>query len=67
MDAIGFALYSSNWTEMDMKSKNLILLAMTMNNTNCLKMKFTHTKIINMEMYTTVSIILNLIHIEHKF
>ncbi|KAL4098228.1 hypothetical protein QTP88_022872 [Uroleucon formosanum] len=50
-DSIIFALYSSNWPEMDMKCKKLILLAMKMNNANQKKLKFTRTKIINLEMF----------------
>ncbi|XP_060868921.1 uncharacterized protein LOC132943821 [Metopolophium dirhodum] len=33
-DSIIYALYSSNWTEMDMKSEKLILLTMQLNNAN---------------------------------
>ncbi|VVC36724.1 Hypothetical protein CINCED_3A012535 [Cinara cedri] len=54
-DSIIFALYSSNWTDMDVKTKKLILLAMKMNNANQLKMKFTNTKVVNLEMYSNVS------------
>ncbi|KAL4098229.1 hypothetical protein QTP88_022873 [Uroleucon formosanum] len=50
-DSIIFALYSSNWTEMDMKFKKLILLTMKMNNTNHKMLKFTRTKIVNLEMF----------------
>lgn len=39
---------------MDIKSKNLILLAMKMNNAIHLKMQFTHLKIVNLEMFTNV-------------
>ncbi|XP_060879091.1 odorant receptor 46a-like [Metopolophium dirhodum] len=66
-DSIIFALYSSNWTEMDLKCKKLILLTMKMNNANQKKLKFTRTKIVNLEMfykimgncYTVVSILVN--------
>ncbi|XP_025195447.1 odorant receptor 33a-like, partial [Melanaphis sacchari] len=51
-DAIIFTLYSSNWTEMDIKFKKSILLAMEMNNANCLKLKFTNIKIVNEAMFT---------------
>ncbi|XP_060878102.1 odorant receptor 46a-like isoform X2 [Metopolophium dirhodum] len=50
-DSIIFALYSSNWTEMDMKCKKLILLTMKMNNANQKKLKFTRTRIVNLEMF----------------
>jgi len=54
-DSIIFALYSSNWTEMDMKCKKLILLTMKMNNANYKKLKFTITKIVNLEMFFKVN------------
>lgn len=43
---------------MDMESKKLILYTMKMNNANQLKLKYTNTKIINLEMYTAVRIII---------
>lgn len=39
---------------MDMKNKKLILYAMRMNNSNNFKIKFTVTKIVNLEMFTKV-------------
>ncbi|XP_022169061.1 odorant receptor 46a-like [Myzus persicae] len=68
-DSIVFALYSSNWTEMDLKCKKLILLAMQLNNANHKKLKFTRTKIVNLEMffktmgncYTVISVLVNYI------
>ncbi|XP_025195448.1 odorant receptor 4-like [Melanaphis sacchari] len=51
-DSIIFALYSSNWTDMDLKSKKIVLLSLTINNANQLKMKFTSTKIVNLEMFS---------------
>ncbi|XP_022169059.1 odorant receptor 46a-like [Myzus persicae] len=68
-DSIVFALYSSNWTEMDMKCKKLILLTMQLNNANHKKLKFTGTKIVNLEMffktmgdcYTVISVLVNYI------
>ncbi|KAL4083387.1 hypothetical protein QTP88_028711 [Uroleucon formosanum] len=50
-DALIFALYSSNWTEMDMKCKKLILMTMNLNNADNKKLKFTSTKIVNLEMF----------------
>jgi len=41
---------------MDLKSKTIILFGLTMNNANQLKMKFTNTKIVNLEMFSHVSI-----------
>ncbi|CAI6373156.1 unnamed protein product [Macrosiphum euphorbiae] len=68
-DSVIFALYSSNWTEMDMKCKKLILLTMRLNNANQKKLKFTRTKIVNLEMffktmgdcYTVISVLVNYI------
>ncbi|KAL5239802.1 hypothetical protein ACI65C_007212, partial [Semiaphis heraclei] len=50
-DSVIFALYSSNWTEMDIKCKKLILLTMKMNNANQKKLKLTKTRIVNFEMF----------------
>ncbi|XP_022170316.1 uncharacterized protein LOC111033728 [Myzus persicae] len=69
-DSIIFALYSSNWTEMDMKSKKLILIAMQLNNANQKKLRFTRTRIVNLEMffktmghcYTVVSVMIHYIN-----
>eukprot|EP00102_Acyrthosiphon_pisum_P026807 XP_016664017.1 PREDICTED: uncharacterized protein LOC107885094 [Acyrthosiphon pisum] len=66
-DSIKFALYSSNWTEMDMKCKQLILLTMQLNNANQKKLRFSRTKIVNMEMffktmghcYSVLSVLIN--------
>lgn len=41
---------------MDLKSRTIILFGLTMNNANQLKMKFTNTKIVNLEMFSHVSI-----------
>ncbi|XP_060866633.1 uncharacterized protein LOC132942339 [Metopolophium dirhodum] len=69
-DSIIYALYSSNWTEMDMKSKKLILLTMQLNNANQKKLRYTRTRIVNLEMffktmghcYTVVSVLINYIN-----
>eukprot|EP00102_Acyrthosiphon_pisum_P011405 XP_008180122.1 PREDICTED: odorant receptor 46a-like [Acyrthosiphon pisum] len=73
-DEIIFALYSSNWTEMDMKCKKLILLTMQLNNANQIKLKFTRTKIVNLEMffktmghcYTVISVLVNYIKTKNE-
>lgn len=49
-----FALYNNNWIDMDLKSKKLILCAMIINNANQLKLKFTSTNIVNLEMFSHV-------------
>lgn len=56
-DAIIFALYSSNWMDMNMESRKLIVCAMNLNNANQLKLKFTDTKIVNLEMFSSVRIL----------
>ncbi|CAI6344534.1 unnamed protein product [Macrosiphum euphorbiae] len=66
-DAISFALYSSNWTEMKMKYKKLILLTMRMNDAHQKKFHYTMTRTINIEIfyqtmrvcYTIVNVMLN--------
>ncbi|XP_050056748.1 uncharacterized protein LOC114129668 isoform X2 [Aphis gossypii] len=73
-DSVIFALYSSNWTEMCMRCKKLILLTMEMNNANHIKLKFTRTKIVNLEMffktmsdcYTITSVLINHIKTKNK-
>lgn len=47
---------------MDMKSKQLVLVAMKMNNSYQIKMQFTQTKIINLEMFTNVRITICLVY-----
>lgn len=51
-----FALYSSNWTAMNLKTKKLILYHMQMNNANNRKLKYTVTKIVNLELFSSVCI-----------
>ncbi|XP_026822408.1 uncharacterized protein LOC113560617 [Rhopalosiphum maidis] len=66
-DSVIFALYSSNWTEMNMKCKKLILLTMQMNNVYYKKFRFTKNKVVNLDMflktlrncYTVVSVLIN--------
>lgn len=54
-DSIIFAMYSSNWNEMDIKCKKLILLTMKMNNAYHKKLRYTRTKIVSLEMFFRVS------------
>ncbi|XP_022160648.1 uncharacterized protein LOC111026807 [Myzus persicae] len=68
-DAIVLALYSSNWTKMDIRCRKMILLTMKMHNAHYQKLKFTRTKIVNLEMffktmgdcYTAVSVLIKYI------
>ncbi|XP_026807240.1 odorant receptor 33b-like [Rhopalosiphum maidis] len=73
-DSIIFALYSSNWTEMNINCKKMILFIIKMNNANYKKLKFTSTKIINLEMffktmgncYTVISVLINQIKTKNE-
>lgn len=49
-----FALYSSNWTEMNIKLKKTILLAMQLNNAHQKKLQYSKTKVVNLEMFFQV-------------
>lgn len=53
---MNFALYSSNWTQMNTTFKKLLLLAMQMHTSNKLNMKLTAKLIINLEMFANVRI-----------
>ncbi|XP_060863396.1 uncharacterized protein LOC132939967 [Metopolophium dirhodum] len=51
---VNFGLYSSNWTEMDLKFKKTLLMAMTMNSAHRRVMKVSPNSIVNLEMFTGV-------------
>jgi len=51
---MNFALYSSNWTDMSIKFKKLLLLTMRINNAENLKMKISIKRMVNMEMFADV-------------
>ncbi|XP_029342216.1 uncharacterized protein LOC107882832 [Acyrthosiphon pisum] len=53
-ESMNFALYSSNWTDMSIKFKKLLLLTMRMNDAENLKMKISMKRIVNMEMFADV-------------
>lgn len=53
---MNFALYSCNWTQMNIKFKKLLLLAMQVHTSNGLNMKLTAKLIINLEMFANVRI-----------
>ncbi|XP_025205601.1 putative odorant receptor 92a [Melanaphis sacchari] len=53
-DTMNFALYSSNWTAMSIKYKNILLLTMQMNDAEKLKLRISLTKIVNLEMFASV-------------
>lgn len=52
---VNLGLFSSNWTEMDLRFKKTMLLAMIMNSCHKRIMKMTPTSIINLEMFGRVS------------
>jgi len=58
---MNFALYSSNWTDMSIKFKKLLLLTMRMNDAENLKMKISMKRMVNMEMFMDVRIIIIMI------
>lgn len=48
------SLYGSNWTGMSHEYKKTILYAMRMNDAEMIKLKVSMTKIINLEMFSSV-------------
>jgi len=58
-DSMNFALYSSDWTAMSIKYKNMLLFTMRMNDAEKLKLKISLRKIVNLEMFANVCIILS--------
>ncbi|XP_050525060.1 uncharacterized protein LOC126896380 [Daktulosphaira vitifoliae] len=53
-DSMLFGIYYSNWIEMNLESKKLVLLTMNMNNAHQLKMKITRYKTIDLIMFVGV-------------
>lgn len=53
---MNIALYSSDWTAMSIKYKNMLLFAMRMNDAEKLKLKISLRKIVNLEMFASVCI-----------
>lgn len=51
---MNFALYSCNWTSMDLKFKKLVLLAMRMNESNKLNIRLTAKVLVNLELFAVV-------------
>ncbi|XP_050536771.1 uncharacterized protein LOC126902973 [Daktulosphaira vitifoliae] len=50
-DGINFALYSCNWTSMNMKFKKILLLSMCVNNAEKTRINITHQKSMNVELF----------------
>ncbi|CAI6344614.1 unnamed protein product [Macrosiphum euphorbiae] len=53
-DSMNFALYSGDWSGKSLKYKKMILNAMQMNSTDKLKLKVTMSRIVNLELFTSV-------------
>lgn len=60
-ESINYGLYSSNWIDMDLKHKKLILLTMRMNGVNQIILKASPKKIINLQLFVNVYIQQNVI------
>ncbi|XP_050544532.1 odorant receptor 46a-like [Daktulosphaira vitifoliae] len=51
INGVQFAMYSIDWTEKSIKLKKILLLAMSLNNANRLKMNITPRKSLNLEVF----------------
>lgn len=54
IDSMNFAIYSCNWTEMNLQCKKFILLKMNMDNASQMQLKITVEKVVNLEMFLSV-------------
>ncbi|VVC25231.1 Olfactory receptor, insect [Cinara cedri] len=55
-DTLNFGLYCSNWTEMDIKFKKKLLIAMNFNTAHKQQIKTSPQSIINLEMFSNVNV-----------
>lgn len=55
---MNFSLYCSNWTNINIRFKKLILLTMRMNNAEKTTLKVSTKRVVNMEMFASVCIII---------
>lgn len=53
---MNFDLYSSDWTQTNIRFKKLILFAMRMNDSEKTTLKFSLRRVVNMEMFAGVCI-----------
>ncbi|XP_060875404.1 uncharacterized protein LOC132948778 [Metopolophium dirhodum] len=53
-ESVNFALYSCDWTKMDIKFKKLLLLTMRMNDANNFVIRATPRKVVNLQMFANV-------------
>lgn len=58
-EAITFALYNTNWNEMHVSGRKMVLLGMQINETNYARIKYSNTKIVNLKMYASVRIVIS--------
>lgn len=66
-DSINFALYDSNWPEMNIEFKKLLLHTMRMNNAYNFKLRATTKQIVNLELFTNVNICIKIFKIIFGF
>ena len=59
---MNFALYSSDWTEMSINYKKMILFFNLINSADKFKLKISLKKIVNLEMFASVRIFICLIN-----
>lgn len=62
-DSMNFALYSSDWTAMSINYKKMLLFTMRMNDAEKLKLKISLRKIVNLEMFASVCIVLSILRV----
>ncbi|XP_050544520.1 uncharacterized protein LOC126907347 isoform X5 [Daktulosphaira vitifoliae] len=55
INVVQFAMYSVDWTAKSIKFKKMLLLAMSLNTTNKLKMDITPQKTINLEVFASIN------------
>lgn len=51
---MNFALYSSDWTDKNLRFKKLLLFAMRMNTAENVKFRITRDKVVNIELFKDV-------------
>lgn len=54
MEAVNIGMYSSNWVNMSVKEKKLLLLAMRMNNAIHIQIRASPKKLINLQLFANV-------------
>lgn len=62
--SINFALYNCNWTKKDIIFKKLLLLSMQINNSENLKLKASAQIIVNLQLFTNVTMNILILHLQ---